>query len=141
METYTGLVQLLNEVAGWLKIHTFMAIAILALVSGAVVGLANIGKDANLIVGRAINAVGSATSVVASLAVFLPFVVRSAAGVSSDPVSAPSCLARGSSCGQAASEYLRQFVPYSDLLAVATLCFFVAAVIWYVAAMVAAFKQ
>lgn len=140
-EAYTGLVHLLNAGAGWLRLHTFMAIALLAAPSGAIVAFANLGKDANLIVGRAMNVVGSASSLVAALAVFLPFVVRSAAGAPADPVAAPACLVPGSTCAEAAKEYLRQFVPYSDLLAVATLCCFVAALIWYVAAMVASLKR
>jgi hypothetical protein len=139
--TYTGLVQSLNELSGWLRLHTFMAIALLAIPSGAIVAMRNATKGTELVVGRTANVVAGAASLVVTLGVFLPFLVRSAAGASGDPVAAPACLARDSACAQAAQDYLRQFVPYSDVLAVATLCFFFATVIWYVAALVAALRS
>jgi hypothetical protein len=144
-ESYTGFVLLVDQAATWLRGHTFIAILILAVPSGAIVAMWNIGKDANLIVGRVANALASAASVIAALTVLLPFVVRGTTGIPPAILTIPACLKTDRSrCALEANAYLtqvsQQYVPYSDLLAVSTLCFFFAALIWYFAALRASLK-
>jgi hypothetical protein len=93
-----------------------------------------------------LNVIASSASVVAALTVLLPFVARAATGVPAPALPAPLCLTTDKSpCVMEASAYLKQVaqhhVPYSDLLAVATLGFFFATVVWFGAALTSALKK
>jgi len=124
----------------WLANYAYLVIIVLSILLAIPIYVLNRNKDSTQIYGHIAKVTMSTGTVVVALTLFLPFLAHALWGTASSSQPAPpACFGEiAPPCGEILSQHLavlsRATVPFSTLLGISVLCIFLAAFVWFLAA-------